>query len=167
MRGDSRRKIAFKNGEKLFANSRAKPARITVRSFFTPDLVFRAEIVAQILAGDSEQRADNGASGRINARQASGSCSANQMSQNGFGLILGRVCYGDACRLSGGADALEECIAQAARGVFEIPSMTGGFGGNVLAGSHNLEPAITGQMLDELRIRCGSVTAQHVVKMND
>src|SRR5271154_1806592 len=166
MRGDSRRKIAFKNGKKLFANSRAKPARITVRRVFTPDLVFRAEIVAQILAGDSEQRADHRASGRINARQASGSCSANQMSQDGFGLILGGVCYGDASCLAGGADAFEECIAQASRGVFEIPSMTGGFGGNVLAGGHNLEATISRQICYELRVRCGSVAAQHVVKMN-
>src|SRR5271156_7006932 len=150
MRSDSRRKIAFKNGKKLFANSRAKPARITVRRVFTPDLIFRAEIVAQILAGDSEQRADNGTSGRINAGQTSGSRSANQMSQNGFGLILGGVCYGDARRLSGGADAVEECISQASRSVFEIPTMTGGFGGNVLAGSHNLEAAITGQICYEL-----------------
>src|SRR5271154_5142369 len=117
MRGDSRRKIAFKNGKKLFANSRAKPARITVRRVFTPDLIFRAEIVAQILAGDSEQRADNGTSGRINARQTRGARSANQMSQNGFGLILGGMSYGNACCLAGGADALEECITQASRRV--------------------------------------------------
>src|SRR5271154_6773389 len=150
MRGDSRREIAFQNGKKLLANARAKPARIAVRRVFTPDLVFRAEIVAQILAGDSEQRANNGASGRINARQTRGARSANQMSQNGFGLVLGGVCYGDARRLSGGADAFEECITQASRSVFEIPSMTGGFGGNVLAGSHNLETTITSQICYEL-----------------
>jgi hypothetical protein len=82
-------------------------------------------------------------------------------------LVLRGVCYGNARRLSVGADALEECIAQASRSVFEIPSMTVGFGGNVLACGHNLEATITSQTCYELCVRCGSVTAEHVVKMND
>jgi len=82
-------------------------------------------------------------------------------------LVLSGVRYGDVCGLPRSADAFEKCVAQASRSVFEIPSMTGGFGGNVLASGPQLEPAITGQLRDELRIRCGSVTAKRVVKMHD
>src|SRR5580704_7339961 len=167
MRDDSGREISLKNGEKLFANPGAQALRVAIRGVLAPDLIFRVEIIAQILAVGREQRTDNRSRCWINARKAGGSRSADQMGQNRFRLVLRGVCHGNARCLAGGADALEKCIAQAPRCIFQIPSMTSGFGGNVLAGSDNFQAAITSQVCNELRIGCGSFTAKQVVKMYD
>ena len=167
MRNDGWREILFQHRNELFANARAQAFRVAIGGVFAPGLMERFQIVAQILALDFEQRPDHGADRGIDTRQSAWTCSADQMCENCFGLVLRGVSYGDASRLSSGADALEEGVAKASRCVFEIPTLERSTCGDVLAGGYEFQIKLAGQVFDELRIRCGVFATQLVIEMDD
>ena len=89
------------------------------------------------------------------------------MRQKSFRLVIGRVRDGHGRRSPGRAFAFEERIAQASRGVFQIPTVALGFAGDIRALADELKPGIAGELRNESRVGIGFRSAQRVIEMQN
>jgi hypothetical protein len=79
-----------------------------------------AEVRAKIVASEFQERTKDATELRVNATEAWEAGAAKDMSEDGFGLIVGGVCDGNFVELAISDEPFEEGVARAAGGVFEI-----------------------------------------------
>ena len=153
------------------SNPRAKTSLIRIRRIFAPFLSTQMQIIAQLLATNMEERADNCASARrinnrIDAGQAGQSGSADDVSENSLRLVVCGVGNRNACRFLTGQDALEKSVAQMPRGLFNVACVQRRCCSHVFACAHKFQPACPRQFLDEVSIMIRVCASEHMVEMN-
>jgi hypothetical protein len=102
----------------------------------------------------------------MNATEAGEAGAAENMGEDGFGLIVGGVRDGDFVELVFGGEAFEERVAGAAGGVFEIGTLAFGFGGDVFAGNEEGERVAFSEVCDETFVRVRGTAAKLVIEMD-
>ena len=152
-------------------DSRAKPRLIRVRGILPPSLAALVEVIAQFSAANLEKRSYNCAStrrinNRIDAGQAGGSGSSDDMRQNGFCLIVGGMSNGNALRFSVGENPIEKCVPQTSRRLFQIPTVLRRCRPHIFARAHKFQPACPRQFFNEAGVAIRFVAAQHVIEMD-
>jgi hypothetical protein len=167
VRDDGRLKLFFEERHELQADAGARAFGVAVGGVLAPGLAAETEIVAKIGAAEFEERAENGAGFGMDAAEAGESSAAEDVSENGFGLVVGSVGDGDFVELAFGDEALKEGVAGAAGGVFEVGALAFGFGGDVFADDEELQGVLGGEIGDEFFVGVGSAPAQFVIEVDD
>jgi hypothetical protein len=105
---------------------------VAIRGIFTPRLAKGAKVSPKFVATEFKEGTKDAAKLGVNAAEASEAGATQEVSEDGFGLVVGGVRDGDSVDLAFGNEALKEGIASTPRGVFEIGPFAHGLGGDVL-----------------------------------
>uniref|UniRef100_E6QIW8 Uncharacterized protein n=1 Tax=mine drainage metagenome TaxID=410659 RepID=E6QIW8_9ZZZZ len=161
---------AFEVGEELVADAVSGVDQLAVGAVFTPGLAAFAEPGLDLGAADGEHGAEDHSRVRMNDREnaceAFGPGSAKEFGEDGFGLVVEGVRGGYGIDDTGGHEALEPCVTQAAGGFFDSMPCLPGLLCRVCALDVAAEAKIGGEPLDERGVFVGLGTAQAVVEVN-
>jgi hypothetical protein len=130
-------------------------------------LAFGAEIGAEGGAAEGEEWAEDVAGFGVNAAESGEAGAAEDVGENGFGLVVGSVGYGDAVEFFFGDESIEEGVAGAAGGVFKINFFAAGFCGYIGAGGEKFQIKLLGEGGDEFFVGVGGFTAELVIEVDD
>ena len=125
------------------------------------------EIGAQFLAAHGQQRAEDLSYGGMNAAEAGEAGTAQDMCEDGFGLVVGGVGHGNARAAGGVHEGLEKGVAGAAGGVFEIGAFFFCFVCHVGGGRMKFQGMTGGQLGHELFVGIGETAAKFVIEVGD
>jgi hypothetical protein len=89
------------------------------------------------------------------------------VSENGFGLIIGGVGYGDSGGVAAGDKLIEKGVPRAAPGVFEVSSVSFGVGGDIGAPGVEGEGVFRGEGGDKFLVGVGSSAAELMIEVGD
>jgi len=160
-------KLFFQERQEPEANASTGAFGVAIGGVFAPGLAAGTEISAKIGAADFEERAKDSAGFGVNAAKAGEAGAAEDVSEDGFGLVVGGVGHGNFVEKAFGDETVEEGIAGTARGVFKIGALAFGFSGDVFAGHEELQAVFGGEPGDEFLVGFGGAAPQFVIEMND
>jgi hypothetical protein len=149
--------------EEFFAEAGAEARGVLIGGVLAPGLFFGAEVGAEVGPTDVKQRADDGFGLGMDAAEAGEAGAAEDVGEDGFGLVVGGVGYGDAIDFFCGDEAGEKVVAGAAGGVFEIGFFAFGLGGDVEAFEMKVEMMLGGELGDEFFVGVGGAAAELVI----
>jgi hypothetical protein len=163
-------KTLLEQRDQIFANVGAGPCGVAIGGIFAPGLFFCAEVRAQIGTAQCKERADNGAGvarHRVNSAKSGEAGAAKDVSEHGFGLIVGGVGYGDSGGVAGGDKLIEKGVTRAAPGVFEIGLVPFGVYGDIGAPGVEGEGVFRGEGGDEFFVCVGGAAAELMIEVGD
>ncbi|HUI53248.1 MAG TPA: hypothetical protein VLX60_15795 [Terriglobales bacterium] len=91
---------------------------------------------------------------------------SQDVSENGFGLIIHRVRCSDAIGCPLRYELLEECVTSATPCIFEIGLFTARLGGDIGVGHVNGKTELFRESGYEFFVRVGSLSAESVIEMD-
>ena len=164
----------FDGGDDLVAEAIARVAEVEVGGVGAEEDVLvmekgeelsfpEIEKWASDLEGETIDRAFREAT---DAGESGGAGAAEEMEEDGFGLVVGVMSEEESGAISGVSDFGEELVAGVASGGFDGLSGLGGEGGDVLAAGGAGEAEIFGEIGDELGILV-AVRSQGVIEVTD
>ena len=103
----------------------------------------------------------------MNAAEAGQACAAQNVSEHGFGLIVGGVGDGDFRDVIGGNEPIEKGVTGAARGVFEVGLVALCVRCDVRATAVKWQVVLRGECGDEFFVGVGSAATQLMIEMGD
>jgi 2-C-methyl-D-erythritol 4-phosphate cytidylyltransferase len=166
---------AFEQRQQLVPDAVAGEAQMPVGRVFAPRLANGLEIGLDFAASRVEQRPENQSLGKFenrgDAAQALGPCTAQQLCQDGFGLVIERVRGRDCIEWSFGQEFSKPAVAQPARGFFErfggfaCRWIGSGFGTGIYARLVEGKAEFAGQRAAEFEIGVGFGSAQPMMQM--
>ena len=164
----------FDGGDDLVAEAIARVAEVEVGGVGAEEDVLVMEESEELsfpeiekwasdLEGETIDRAFREAT---DAGESGGAGAAEEMEEDGFGLVVGVMSEEESGAISGVSDFGEELVAGVASGGFDGLSGLGGEGGDVLAAGDAGEAEIFGEIGDELSILV-AVRSQGVIEVTD
>ena len=164
----------FDGGDDLVAEAIARVAEVEVGGVGAEEDVLVMEESEELsfpeiekwasdLEGETIDRAFREAT---DAGESGGAGAAEEMEEDGFGLVVGVMSEEESGAISGVSDFGEELVAGVASGGFDGLSGLGGEGGDVLAAGGAGEAEIFGEIGDELSILV-AVRSQGVIEVTD
>ena len=155
--------LRFKQGKKLFTDAGAETGSVLIGGVFAPGLFSGAQIGAEVGATDVKERTDHAFGLRMNAAEASEAGAAKDVGEDGFGLVVSGVSYGDAIDFFGRHEPGEKLVAGAASGVFEVGFFAFSLSGYIGALEMKVEAVFSCELGDEFFVGVGSAAAELVV----
>lgn len=163
---DGKRLEAFlEEGNQLAANAGASALSIAIAGVLAPGLAALPEIGTQGCAPEGEQGANDFAGDWMNAGESSEPGAAEEMRENGLGLVIGGMCGSYAGKMSSFGDAGEPFVAGAPSGVLEIAFRASRKARDVGVRGMKLEAKPGGEPRDELLVCIGRATTQLVIEV--
>src|SRR5712692_9723202 len=102
---------------------RPQSRAVPIARIFAPELAQTRKVATKLLSANFQQGTNNQARYGIDPGQTRWAGAPQQVSQNSLRLVIGGVCDGHALEAVRGGGRSEKPIAQAARGIFEIPTV--------------------------------------------
>ena len=142
----------------LMADAVAGVGCVGVSGVSPPGLIARIEEGFDLSASGRKQRADDlsASAGRrldiydgVNGGESCGPCAANQLHQDGFGLVVEGVGGQDGVHVAGGDEAAEEGVAGLAGGLFHGLAVLGGTGWDIGVMDVQGDVVLEAEILDE------------------
>jgi hypothetical protein len=166
MLNNRRLKLFLEERHELQTNAGTGACGVAVGGIFAPGLATGTEIGAKRGAANFEKWAKDGARLGMNASEPGEARSAENVSKDGFGLIVGGVGHGDFVKLAIGDESFEKGVARAAGGVFEVGALAFGFRCDIFTRNEEGQVVAGGEFGDELFIGVGSFAAQLVIEVH-
>lgn len=165
----------LERGQELVANAVAGIGEVAVGGILAPGLAETAEVQFHFSTGDGQERTQNVALGELengmDATEAFSPCAAQELGEDGFGLIVEGVGGGDGVEGDLGHQGAQPGVTQTACGFFDgfrgLAGARGGFGRGVKAGGVEGEAKLGSQIADESKVGVGFRAAQAVVQVRD
>jgi hypothetical protein len=146
---------------------RPQSSAVLIARIFAPGLADTRKVVTKHLPATFQQGANNHARYGINPGQPRWAGAPQQMSQYRFRLVIGRVRDRHALDAADGGGRSEKPIAQAARGIFQVPAVAAGLSGYIGAVRVKVKPQIPSERRHEAFVFVGFRTAQLMMKMQN
>jgi len=125
------------------------------------------EVGAEVGAAECEERADYVSGDGVDATEACEAGASQDVSENGFSLIVGGVGYGDSGGVPCGDELIEEGVTRSAPSVFEIGFVAFSICGDIGAPSVEGEGMFRGEGGDEFLVGVGSAAAELMIEVGD
>jgi hypothetical protein len=160
-------KSAFKKRQEFHADAGTQTAGIAVGRVFAPSLAAKAEIRAQLVAAEFEQGAEDYPGFGVNAGKPGKAGAPQNVGEDGFGLVVGRVGDGNVVEMSGAGEAFEEGVASAAGSVFKIGALAPGLPFDVFVRDEKRKIMAGGKRGHKFFVGLGGAAAQFVIEVGD
>ncbi len=165
----------FEQRQQLLADAVAREGKVTVGRVFAPDLVAFAQVGFDFGAGGAEKGAKDRATAlrglelRMNARKTLGPCAAEELGENGFGLIVEGVrgchCIDDCVGRTIEHELTEPRVPKATCGFFDGFAVRLGLGSGVDASVVKWNVELLSEVTGEGQVGIGFVAAETVMEM--
>jgi len=162
-----RMEALFEKRDDLATNAGASTVHVEIGGVFAPGLAELLQIGAELRAAKAEQRADYLPRDRVNAGETCDSRPAEEVGENGFGLIVGSVSGSDESGVLIGDQLGKELVARTAGSVFEVRSFAECLGLDICAIDVKRKIVGKSELGDELLISVRSAAAQAVIEVRN
>ena len=125
------------------------------------------EVGAQLSAAEFEERTDDVTGDGMNAAEAGESGAAQDVRENGFGLVVGGMGDSDFVDVALGDQFGEEAVAGAARGVFKVGFFAASFGFYVGSADMKRDLELLCELNDGAFVGIGGSAAKFVIEVNN